>query len=67
MNINETLEKQLLQEYGPILTAEEVSRILKVHLNTIRKWTMNNKIPYSRKNGITRYILADIIQWLKTT
>ena len=64
MNINETLEKQLLELYGPVLTAKEVGEILKVRENTIRRWTMANKIPYNRRNGITRYILSDIIQWL---
>ena len=43
-----------------ILTADEVAAILKVKINTVRKWTRENKIPVIKIGGVCRYKLKDI-------
>ena len=58
--------RHFLTEYNPILTAKEVGEILRVQECTVRKWTMTNKIPHQKRNGITRYLLRDVISWLVT-
>jgi len=50
-----------------LLTANEAADVLKVHINTLRKWDKNGTLPAIRigERGIRRYSKEDIKQFLK--
>lgn len=48
----------------PLLTAKELSEILKVSPRTIREWTRKNMIPYMKLGGTIRFNERQIETWL---
>jgi excisionase family DNA binding protein len=47
-----------------LITFEDVSRITKMKINTLRKWVGQEKIPYVKVNGAIRFNPEEIKQWL---
>lgn len=48
----------------PLLTAKELSEILKVSPRTIREWARRNIIPHMKLNGAVRFDEKQIQTWL---
>ena len=42
---------------------KELSGYIKTPEQTIRRWVLNNEIPYFRVHGIIRYRASDIDKW----
>jgi hypothetical protein len=51
-------------EIQELLTFADVSRITKIKINTLRKWVLVNKIPYTKINGAIRFFPVDIQNWM---
>jgi predicted DNA-binding transcriptional regulator AlpA len=47
-----------------LLTFEDVSRITKIKVNTLRKWVTNKQIPNVKVNGAIRFCPGEIKDWL---
>ena len=47
------------------LTAGEVALLLKLSLQTIRRYTMNKEIPYHKINRAVRYKQSEIELWFE--
>ena len=47
------------------LTAQEVAVLLKLSVSTIRRYTMNNEIPFLKINRTVRYKQSEIEVWFK--
>ena len=47
------------------LTANEVAQMLKLSLQTIRRYTMRKEIPFTKINRAVRYKLSDIELWVR--
>ncbi|MEW6116162.1 MAG: helix-turn-helix domain-containing protein [Nitrospirota bacterium] len=52
-----------------LLTAEELSKILRVEVHTIHVWTHSKRIPYLKAGHLLRFRWSDIEAWMqgKTT
>jgi len=46
------------------LTADEVAKLVKLSLTSVRRLTMNNEIPFYKINRSVRYKSEDIELWL---
>ena len=46
-----------------LFTVKEASSFLKVHPNTVYKWTEERKIPFIRLNGLIRFSKKEIESW----
>ena len=47
------------------LTANEVAELVKLSLQTIRRYTMNKEIPFHKINRAVRYKKSEIEQWVE--
>ena len=47
------------------LTAKEVALLLKLSVNTIRRYTMNNEIPFHKRDRAVRYKKDEIEEWFE--
>ena len=47
----------------PLLSVNEVSSFLSVHPKTVYKWTLSNRIPHLRINGLIRFRRNEIETW----
>ena len=47
------------------LTANEVAELVKLSLQTIRRYTMNKEIPFHKINRVVRYRKSEIEQWVE--
>ena len=47
------------------LTAKEVALLLKLSVQTIRRYTMNKEIPFHKINRAVRYKKSEIEQWVE--
>ena len=47
------------------LTAQEVALLVKLSLQTIRRYTMNKGIPFHKINRAVRYKKSEIEQWVE--
>ena len=47
------------------LTADEVAVMVRMTVQTIRRYTMRNKIPFHKINRAVRYKKTEIEQWLE--
>jgi len=47
------------------LTADEVAMMLKLSVQTIRRYTMNKEIPHHKLNRAVRYKKSEIELWLE--
>ena len=47
------------------LTAYEVAELVKLSLQTIRRYTMNKEIPFHKINRAVRYKKNEIEQWVE--
>jgi len=47
------------------LTADEVALMLKLSVQTIRRYTMNKEIPYHKLNRAVRFKKAEIELWFE--
>ena len=47
------------------LTALEVASLLKLSLQTIRRYTMNKEIPFHKLNRAVRYKESEILAWVE--
>ena len=47
------------------LTADEVASLLKLSLQTIRRYTMNREIPFHKINRAVRYKKSEIELWVE--
>jgi hypothetical protein len=54
-------ESKAMQE---LLTYEDVSRITKFKISTLRKWVQLHKIPFSKINGAIRFDPEEIRAWV---
>ena len=43
---------------------KELSGYLKIPEQSIRRWVLNNKIPYHRIHGVIRYRMSEIDKWV---
>ena len=43
---------------------KELSEYLKIPGQTIRRWVLNNEIPYHRIHGVIRYRMSEIDKWV---
>lgn len=64
---NISMQKPEDNNVPELLTANEAADVLKVHINTLRKWDKNGTLPAIRigERGIRRYSKDDIKQFLK--
>jgi excisionase family DNA binding protein len=53
-------------EIGPMLTANEVARLLHLHVNTVKRLGDRGELPFYRvcKRGDRRFRLADVMEFL---
>jgi len=49
-----------------ILTPEQVCELLHISLPTLRKWIMDDKIPYHKAGRQLRFLRSEILEWLKS-
>ena len=47
------------------LTAQEVALLIKLSLQTIRRYTMNKEIPFHKINRAVRYKKSEIEEWVE--
>jgi len=47
------------------LTADEVALLIKLSLQTVRRYTMNREIPFHKINRAVRYKKSEIEQWVE--
>ena len=47
------------------LTVEELAAYLKVTEQTVRRWVLNNEVPYHKVNHSVRFRLSEIEAWVK--
>lgn len=53
-----------LDDYGDVLTLADVAAIMKVHLETVRLWAREGKLP-AKRAGRSYFILkAALVEWL---
>ena len=43
---------------------KELSGYLKIPEQSIRRWVLNNEIPYHRIHGVIRYRMSEIDKWV---
>ena len=48
------------------LTAEDVAKLLKLSVQTIRRYTMNREIPFHKINRSVRFKPSEIELWVKS-
>ena len=48
-----------------LLTTEEIATLLKVPPKTIRQWVYLGRIPNIKMNGLVRFAMKDIENWLQ--
>jgi hypothetical protein len=53
----------MLVDMQELLTYEDVSRITKFKINTLRKWVRTRKIPFIKLNGSIRFSPEAIQVW----
>ena len=49
-------------EVQPLLDQKDVARLFGVTVATVRVWTRNRLLPFVRVGGVTRYVLADLLE-----
>jgi predicted DNA-binding transcriptional regulator AlpA len=54
----------MLIDVEELITFEEVSRITKMKINTLRRWASQDKIPCRKLNGAIRFSPGEIREWL---
>jgi excisionase family DNA binding protein len=47
-----------------LITYEDVSRISRFKIGTLRKWVQTGKIPFTKINGAIRFYPAEIAKWM---
>ena len=47
------------------LTVEELAAYLKLTEQTVRRWILNNQVPYHKVNHSVRFRLSEIEAWVK--
>ena len=47
------------------LTVEELAAYLKLAGQTVRRWVLNNEVPYHKVNHSVRFRLSEIETWVK--
>ena len=47
-----------------LITIKELSEILKVKKKTLYQWALLGQIPSLKLNGVLRFDLEDIMQWI---
>lgn len=50
-----------------LASIKEVSELLKVKQSTIYSWVHNGTIPFFKLNGLLRFDLGEIIEWVKNS
>ena len=48
------------------LTADEVAKMVRLTVQTIRRYTMKNEIPFHKINRAVRYKKTEIEQWVES-
>ena len=56
-----------IDSFPELMTAVQVAKYLQVKEKTIRNWTSEDKIPYSKINGVVRYKKAEIEAMMNQT
>jgi len=47
------------------LTVEELAAYLKLTVQTVRRWVLNNDVPFHKVNHSVRFRLSEIETWVK--
>lgn len=49
-----------------IMFADEVCEVLRISKETLKKWTMKNKIPHKKLMGRNIFFKSEIVNWIKS-
>tara|TARA_R110000868_G_scaffold173530_2_gene409692 strand:+ start:144 stop:383 length:240 start_codon:yes stop_codon:yes gene_type:complete len=50
--------------YKPIMSKEEVSKLLSKSIKTIETWVRDDEIPYRKKKNSTYFLREEIMEWM---
>jgi excisionase family DNA binding protein len=55
----------MLVDMQELLTYEDVARITKFKISTLRKWVQLRKMPFSKINGAIRFNAGAVREWME--